>query len=124
MREDFMLKKASIVILLFVLAATGGSFKATAANASTLKGRVINPDGAVIVGAKVRLLNPNTGRVENAITNADGAFTIYNIPHNSYVLTVEVEGFAPFTKTLDIHSDSPTDLGDIKLELATLSAAV
>src|SRR5215210_1402126 len=100
MTEDFMLKKASIVILLFVMAATGGFFQTTAANASTLKGRVVNPDGAVIVGAKVRLLNPNTGRIENTITNAEGAFTIYNIPHNSYVLIVEVEGFAKFTKTL------------------------
>src|SRR5215207_5119947 len=119
-----MLQNIKFIILFIVLAMTGGALKAVAANAATLKGRVLNPDGAVIAGAKVKLSNPNTGRIETATTGADGVFNIYNIPHNPYVLTIEAEGYAQHLVNLDIHSDLPTDLGDIRLELAALSASV
>jgi len=119
-----MLRNMSTIILLLVLAIAGGIVAAAAPNSGTLKGRVMGPDGGVIPGAKVKLSNPTTGRVTEAVTDAEGAFTIYNIPHNPYVLTIEFTGFATFTKNLDIHSDLPTDLGDLKLELAALNATV
>src|ERR1051326_3640862 len=119
-----MLRNASTVILLLALTIVGGKVASAITNSGTLKGRVVGPDGGVIVGAKVKLFNPTTGRITDAVTDAEGVFTIYNIPHNPYVLTIEFEGFATLSKNLDINTDLPVELGDLKLELATLSAAV
>jgi hypothetical protein len=112
------------LLLLTMLPFSLSAFVGAGSNSGTLRGRVLGPDGGVIAGARVKLSNQITRRVEQAVTNDEGVFTIYNIPHNPYVLTIEYEHFAPLTKNLDIHTDLPIDLGDLKLEIAAVSASV
>src|ERR1700741_4968426 len=97
---------------------------AGAAVAGSVRGHVVAPDGGVVAAAKVRLMNPVTGRAQEATTDDQGNFIIYNIPHNPYNLTIEAPGFNPFTQSLDIHSDATIDLGEVKLTVAGGSETV
>jgi hypothetical protein len=119
-----MLKNIGAIILLAGLPLAGAGLTSAGATAGTLRGRVVGPNGEVIAGASVKLTNPITGRVTQLTTDDQGVFVIYNIPHNPYVLTVTVDGFATLRLSLDIHNDFVADLGDLKLELASLRATV
>ena len=88
------------------------------AESGTVRGRVLAPDASIIPGAKITLSNPITGRVQTAASDAQGAFAIYNVPFNPYILIVESKGFMTFTKDIDVRTNLAQDLGDIKLELA------
>ncbi len=100
------------------------TFIVCASAAATLKGRVVDPSGAVIAGAKVKIVNPNSGRIDEAITDANGVFTFYNVPHNSYTITIISDSFQPSTNTIDVHSDGTVDLGDLSLSVAGASDIV
>jgi Carboxypeptidase regulatory-like domain/TonB-dependent Receptor Plug Domain len=110
-------------LLVFILSLSC-VMSAAAAAAGSLRGHVVAPDGGVVVGAKVKLTNPITGRAQEATTDDQGNFIIYNIPHNPYNLAVEAPGFETFTQSLDIHSDSTIDLGELKLNVAGGSETV
>src|SRR5262249_44274313 len=65
-----------------------------------------------------------TGRVAETTTDANGVFTIYNVPHNPYTLTIESKDFQTFTRDLDIHNDTVMDLGDLALTIAGATEVV
>ncbi len=113
----------SIALLLILMAAGAAPIKAAPAS-GTVRGRVVGPDGGVIVGAKVKLSNPVSGLVTEAVTDDQGVFTFYNVTHNPYVLTVNAEGFTELKRNLDIHSDAVTELGDLALTISAVTASV
>jgi hypothetical protein len=61
---------------------------------SSLRGVVSDPQGAVVVGAKVNLSNPNTGFSQSATTDNLGAYQFLQTPPGTYILTVSMAGFA------------------------------
>ena len=63
-------------------------------NAGSINGTVTDPSGAVIVGAKVDLLNPVSAYSRNTVSDASGHFQFTNLPFNSYHVTATVAGFA------------------------------
>ena len=56
---------------------------------STLRGRIVGPDNAVIIGAKVKLTNPITSHAIETTTDEQGGFAFYNLSHDSFVLAIE-----------------------------------
>ena len=46
----------------------------------TIEGSVVDPTGAVVVGASVEIRNPLTGFVQTAVTDGMGLFRFTNIP--------------------------------------------
>src|SRR5437868_12163746 len=101
-----VLPKLASLIFLFALISSSTAIVGAASASANLKGRVVAPDGAVIAGAKVRLTNSVNGRIAETTTDANGLFTLFNVPHNQYVLTVESKDFQIYTENLDVHSDS------------------
>lgn len=91
---------------------------------ATLRGRVVGPDGGVVLKAHVKLANPITGQVTEGVTDEQGVFTFYNLPHNAFVLTVEAESLATLTRNLDIHGDGVIELGDLPLSVSELKDSV
>ena len=61
--------------------------------AATLSGTVEDQNGAVVVGAKVKVVNLNTGLERDAMTNESGTFTIPLLPPSTYTVRVERDGF-------------------------------
>ena len=59
-----------------------------------ITGTVVDPSGAVVANADVRITNQDTGVLTRAVkTDADGSFTASLLPVGSYTLTVTSAGF-------------------------------
>jgi len=65
---------------------------------ATLTGRVTDPKGLAIVGAKVQAINIETNAVYSVETKEEGLYRILNIPPGRYRVVVEKEGFAQIVK--------------------------
>src|SRR5262245_10444277 len=69
-----------------------------------LQGTILDPTGAAVAGAKVELFGPGLSRT--AYTDAAGLFSIDQAPIGSYSLRVTANGFAVYTSSVEIPSDS------------------
>jgi hypothetical protein len=90
---------------------------------SIVGGTVVDPSGAVVVGATVVIQNPVSGFSRSTSTDAAGRFSFANVPFNPYHLTVKGKGFAPYAKDVDVRSVVPVDL-DISLTVSTSAETV
>ena len=60
-----------------------------------ISGTVLDPSGAVVAGADVRIVNQDTGALtRTARTDANGSFTTQLLPVATYTVTVQAPGFA------------------------------
>ena len=59
-----------------------------------LAGHVTDPKGLAIVGARVTVLNINTGFLREVTSNDSGDFIVYQIPPGTYKISVSKDGFA------------------------------
>ncbi len=64
---------------------------------STLRGTVTDHSGAIVVGAKVSLTEPSTGRVvRQAVSSGSGEFEFDELLASTYVLQCDATGFQSF----------------------------
>src|SRR3984893_5786113 len=63
-----------------------------------ITGNITDAEESILPGARVEL-QPGG---QSVVSNAQGEFTILNLPVGHYTLTVSYVGFAPFSKELDI----------------------
>src|SRR5271154_2055567 len=59
----------------------------------TILGRVADTSGAVIPGAKVVVIQTETGFTRTLITDSKGEYTAPSIPTGTYTITGELTGF-------------------------------
>lgn len=66
-----------------------------------LTGIVSDPSGAVVPGAKVRLINEQTSSARDTVTDAQGyySFASVSVGNFTYKLTVEAQGFSSYDAT-------------------------
>jgi hypothetical protein len=95
----------------------------TAGNAATVTGVVTDASGAVVSGATVTLANAISGFTRTVPTDSTGAYTITNIPFNTYRLTVTAGALAPSTQTVDLQSFVPVTV-NTALQVAGTSTTV
>jgi hypothetical protein len=115
-----MFGSAAATVLSCLLLAIGAPRLSLAAEAGSLHGRVLGPEGVVMPAVPVVLRNDVTGFSATATTATDGTFRFFNVPFNPYVLSVDVQGFAPLRRTVDIRSTVPHE---VTLHLAVQSFA-
>jgi len=97
---------------------------ASAANTPSIQGTVTDPSGAVVIDAKVELLQ-NGIVVTSSTTNAEGRYELA-LPRSgdSYQLRVSAPAFQEFL-TAPIHPDNQVSpIEDVKLKLDTLAQQV
>ncbi|HEV2731915.1 MAG TPA: carboxypeptidase-like regulatory domain-containing protein, partial [Terriglobales bacterium] len=83
-------------LLLIALAVFGllGQVLAQGGATGAITGTVVDPSGAVVAGAEVRIVNEDTGSVTRALkTDASGSFTTTLLPVGAYTITVKSPGF-------------------------------
>jgi hypothetical protein len=97
--------------------------QSSAGNAGTLTGLVTDPTGAVVPNATVILANSVSGFSRTTTTDNSGAYTLANIPFNTYRLNVSSSSMAPATQTVEVQSRVPITL-DITLQVASASTTV
>jgi outer membrane receptor protein involved in Fe transport len=61
---------------------------------ATVSGRVYDPNGAVITGARVAITQKSTGLQRRAETNSEGLYVLTNLPAGEYEVRVDAAGFA------------------------------
>jgi hypothetical protein len=91
----------------------------SASNSGSLNGSIVDPTGAVVVGAKVEIHNPVSQYDRTTTSDSKGNFSFTNVPFNPYHMTVAAEGFATAVQDVDIRSVVPTS---VKIALQVTSA--
>ena len=92
------MKKISMIFfscLLFVGSTTAIFAQATAT--AELRGRVTDPNGAVIAGATVTATDNSKGTTRTVTTDDNGNYVILSLPPSTYTVKIESSGFASKT---------------------------
>ncbi|HPT25736.1 MAG TPA: carboxypeptidase-like regulatory domain-containing protein, partial [Bryobacteraceae bacterium] len=100
-----------------------------AANAQMMSGqitgRLADPAGAVIVGAKVQITNDLTKQVREFTTDSNGNFTFTNVPPATYTLKVAQTGFKTYEqKAITVGAVERVALPEIVLQVGDVSTSV
>ena len=114
--------KVTTATLLLALASAPVFAQAPAT--ATLRGRVTDPQGAVVAGASVDLRATATGVRRKTVADNRGTFVLTDLAPGSYVLRVQASTFAPKEYppiTLQVGQNAEVTL---KLEAAALSEKV
>jgi len=83
----------SLVVILISFLAVLGVY-AQSASTATITGQVVDPQGAVIVGAKVTATNVATGLVRTTNTTGTGNYSLPNLAPGTYDIKVSAANFA------------------------------
>src|SRR5690242_15972719 len=97
---------------------------AQSASTATIVGQVIDPQGAVVAGAKVTATNTATGIGRTVTTTSSGNYVIPNLAPGTYNIKVSAKGFAEGeTKNIVLDVGDQRDLG-IKLGVAGATESI
>ena len=90
--------KRILAILLFLpVLANGQSYR------GSIRGKVVDPSGGVIAGAKVTAKNSGTGLVRDTLTDSDGAYVLAELPAGEYVVVAESTGLSPVAQNVVVN---------------------
>src|SRR5690242_21360293 len=104
------MKTKLILGFLWIILAALPSSAQSLGNAGTIEGTVVDPSGAVVVGADVTLHNRVTGYTQSVKSASDGSFKLLNIPPNPYHLEVKASGFSDYSQDVSIRSSVPIQI--------------
>ncbi len=104
-----LLRNVLCVCLLALLATTGFAQQASGG----IKGKVSDPQKAVIPGANVVVKNTSTGAERSAITENDGTFQVSQLNPGDYEIVVTAQGFktSKLVLALSIGESLNTEIG-------------
>src|SRR5215510_4849715 len=89
-----------------------------------LEGRVVDPAGAVVSAAKVKVRNVATNAEVSTTTNDTGVFSLQNLEPGEYTVTIEGSGFRTFlAKQVTIKVGSVTPM-DVHLEVGETNIVI
>jgi hypothetical protein len=109
---------ALILVVLACLPATAQT------STGTIVGRVVDASGAVVPGAKIRIVNNGTKIARSVITESDGAYTALLLPPGSYSMEVSAQGFKKVEQAgieLNVQQQARVD---ITLQVGALTESV
>ncbi|MGH9719417.1 MAG: carboxypeptidase regulatory-like domain-containing protein [Bryobacteraceae bacterium] len=93
------MRRCNFLIAGLWLAALGTTVAPAQSIYGTLTGIVSDQSQAVIAKATVRLRDQQSGSQREAITNAEGYYSLVSIPPGAYQLTVTIAGFETYTQS-------------------------
>jgi hypothetical protein len=102
--------------LVFCLLFVGLSAFGQASDAM-ITGTVTDPQGAVVVGAKVTVKNSATGVVSSTVTTDTGNYTIADLPPGTYIITVAKKGFKTYTHANSAVASAAIAKEDVALQV-------
>lgn len=100
----------NLFLSLLVLICLVVSTNAQGANQNKIGGVVKDQNGAIVVGARVFLLNTQTGIERQIVSNANGSFAFGNLTPGEYEIRVAAEGFAVFRQPVRTNSGATENL--------------
>ena len=109
------------VLLILVLASAA---LAQTTGMATLVGNVSDASGAAIVGAKITVVNTETGFTSTGETNTEGAYYIPYLNPGTYRLTIEAGGFKRYAREGIVLRTNDVPRIDVSLEVGALTESV
>jgi outer membrane receptor protein involved in Fe transport len=107
------------LLCVLLLSAHSGHAQQTVTSAS-LSGRIEDASGALVTGASLTATNLETNQRQSATTDYDGRYRFPYLPVGNYNLSVDAQGFSPFTKQITVTVGQAIDL-PLRLEVAGMS---
>ncbi|MCU1237928.1 MAG: hypothetical protein JWP63_5895 [Candidatus Solibacter sp.] len=90
------------------------------AGLGSITGELLDPSGAHVPNAALRLVEPSTQSVRTVVSNTDGLFTFPSVTVGKYTLTIKSPGFKDRQLTnLELNAFQQLSLGQIKLEIGS-----
>ncbi|MBV9084286.1 MAG: carboxypeptidase regulatory-like domain-containing protein, partial [Acidobacteriaceae bacterium] len=112
-----------IAVCVAVLLCAAGSVFAQS-QLATVSGTITDPSGSAVPGAKVHLVNTETGESWHAETEAAGTYFIPLVKPGTYTLTVDANGFKKSTRE-GVHLETGDEAGiDMRLDLGSVNETV
>jgi hypothetical protein len=109
-------------IVLFTMFLTG--ITETQTSIATLVGRITDPSHAGVPGATIQVRNVNTNESRTAQSQADGEYTLSNLPPGTYEVIVDKTGFRRLRESnLELQVEQTARL-DAQLLIGTTSETV
>src|ERR1700728_2085566 len=100
----------SLVFLVVCVASPVATFaQSSSANSGTVRGTVLDPSGAAIMGATVEIQNPVSRYDKSAQTDALGNFEFDNVPYNNYHVSASAKGFQGGEQDVNVRSPLPVE---------------
>src|SRR5579884_2824292 len=86
-------------VLITLAALDPPRLRAQAVSIATVTGRVTDQGGAALSGAQIKIIGVETGTSRETTTNAEGLYTVPNLPIGAYTLQVTAPGFQAYEQT-------------------------
>ena len=90
----------------------------------SITGTVEDPSGSVVPGAKVTATNTGTGQVFEAVSDANGNYTILNLLPGSYDLKLAQQGFKSVSRTGVNITPNVVTRTNFRMEVGSLSEQI
>ncbi len=88
-------------------------------SAASISGTVVDPSGAAVAGARVRLMHEDRSTSQEVLSDESGQFSFGNIAPGPFQLTIAAEGFAAQALSGTLHEGEIYNAPRIALALAT-----
>src|SRR5215475_14577315 len=110
--------------LLVVTLAALSAYAQVDSSTATIRGTVMDQQGAAISGANVTATNPATGLTKTVKSSGDGAYRIPALPPGTYQITFDAQGFSKeVAKGVEL-TVGLTMAYDIKLKVGSVSETI
>ncbi|MCX6543831.1 MAG: TonB-dependent receptor [Acidobacteria bacterium] len=116
------MRNRTLLVLLIALAVAASAW-AQGNPTGVIRGTVTDPDGLAMPGVTVTASSPALQGVRSVVTSTNGDFMIPFLPPGEYVVSFELQGFAPKKETVGV-AMAETRALQIKLVVASLTETV
>lgn len=117
--KRFRVRAGVLSLALLALFMAAGAARAQT-DTGQIVGKVLDPNGAIVTGATVRVKSLATGRELTAVSDAQGAYTVVSIQPGLYEVTIESGSFKTSTQRVQVTVGSNVSL-ETKLALTEVS---
>jgi len=123
MKDSRSLGSAFAVLLLLLAFAGLMQAQSSSGTSGTLRGWVLDPSGAAIVGAAVEIQNPVSHYGRSTVTDSQGKFEFDNLPFNPYRVNGKAPSFQAGGQEVDVRSPIPVEI-KLTLQIGTAAQSV
>lgn len=111
-RKPVSAKLLLVVFLLLPGMVLGQSYR------GSIRGKVSDPSGGLLAGAKITSKNVDTGLTRDGVTNEEGMYVLAELPAGTYTVTVNATGFTPVAQNVvvSVGLDTTADFAMLKVE--------
>lgn len=118
------LLRTSLSLVLVLVLAVSGLLAQSGAQTGQITGTVTDPNGAVVPGAKITIINAETGATREVTSDESGLYRAVLLSAGRYNVTVNASGFAP-SKITDVVVNVGTSVDvNVTLKLGTVAESV